>query len=374
MSADSSALPAGSMGDLTGVDHEDLFEVLEKIGEGSFGSVWKAREKRKDGDVSKARLIAAKRIMMEEDQDDGEGGSGGLHDDDLEEVRKEVSFIKDSHSKFVVDYYGSFLESSCLWILMEYCDCGSVRDIMNVCKCTLDELQVATVLWYAAHGLEFLHSQQKIHRDIKAGNILVNARGECKLADFGVSSYSTIKRYTVVGTPYWMAPEIVLEKGYDQSVDIWAIGITAIEMVEGRPPLYDMMPMRAIFAIPSRPPPTLQDPASPDLEDFVKNCLQKDPSLRLTASQMLEHRFLQQVTEAQLSGPESPLAPIIQSQAQIFEKIGRAKALELDDKTTATDLSDATRSLCSATKKYTFDSDTGTFYDSCDDSTVIIKD
>jgi len=356
------------MGDLTGVDHEDLFEVLEKIGEGSFGSVWKARERRSDGDVSKARMIAAKRIMMETDKEDEDEDAPVDVDEDLEEVRKEVSFIKDSHSKFIVEYYGSFLESRCLWILMEYCDCGSVRDIMYVCDSMLDELQVATVLWYAAHGLAFLHSQQKIHRDIKAGNILVNARGECKLADFGVSSYSNVKRFTMVGTPYWMAPEIILEKGYDQSVDIWAIGITTIEMIEGRPPLYDMNPMRAVFSIPSRPPPTLTDPASPMLEDFVSKCVQKDPSMRLTAAELLEHPFLQQIQESQLSGPESPLAPLIQQQARVFEERGRTKALELDKDT----LKSVQDSLCTATAgKYSFDS--GTYYGSTDDSTVVIK-
>jgi len=364
-------MPAGSMGDLTGVDHEDLFEVLEKIGEGSFGSVWKARERRSDGDVSKARLIAAKRIMMETDKEDSEEGAAPADvDEDLEEVRKEVAFIKDSHSKYIVDYYGSFLESRCLWILMEYCDCGSVRDIMYVCDSMLDELQVATVLWYAAQGLHFLHSQQKIHRDIKAGNILVNARGECKLADFGVSSYSNVKRFTMVGTPYWMAPEIILEKGYDQMVDIWAIGITTIEMIEGRPPLYDMNPMRAVFTIPSRPSPTLTDPASPQLEDFVAKCLQKDPTMRMSAEEMLQHPFLQQIQESQLSGPESPLMPLIQQQALVFEQRGRTKALELGNET----LKSVADSLCTATKGK-FDFDSGTYYGSCDcdDSTIVIK-
>jgi len=364
----SEPLPQGSMGDLSGCDHEDLFEVLEKIGQGSFGSVWKARERRKDGDVSKARLIAAKRIMMEADKED-ESESGTVDvEDDLEEVRKEVAFIKDSHSKFIVDYYGSFLESRCLWILMEYCDCGSVRDIMAVCDSMLDELQVATVLWYAAHGLQFLHAQQKIHRDIKAGNILVNARGECKLADFGVSSYSNVKRFTMVGTPYWMAPEIILEKGYDEKVDIWAIGITTIEMIEGRPPLFDMNPMRAVFCIPSRPSPTLTDPASPILEDFVAKCLQKEPTMRMSADEMLEHPFLQQIMESQLSGPDSPLTPLIQRQAKIFEERGRTKALELDEAT----LQSMTKSLCTATRN-TYGIDT--YYGSTDgDSTVVIKD
>jgi len=366
----SEPLPQGSMGDLSGVDHEDIFEVLEKIGAGSFGSVWKAREKRKDGDVKKARLIAAKRIQMETDKEDGDESSEADVEADIEEVRKEVSFIKECHSRFIVDYYGSFLESRCLWILMEYCDCGSVRDIMVVCDSVLDELQVATVLWYAAQALNFLHSQGKIHRDIKAGNILVNSRGECKLADFGVSSYSNVKRFTMVGTPFWMAPEIVLEKGYDQMVDIWAIGITAIEMIEGRPPLFDMNPMRAIFAIPSRPPPTFNDPVSPTLEDFVAQCLQKDPTMRMTAAQMLEHPFLEQISESQLSGPESPLAPMIQQQARIFAERGRTKALDLEEET----LQSMTESLCTATSgKFSFTD--GTYYGTTDDSdsTVVIK-
>jgi len=362
-------LPVGSMGDLSGCDHEDLFEVLEKIGEGSFGSVWKAREKRSDGDVSKARMIAAKRIVMESDKE-SEGDVGEV-DADIEEVRKEVSFIKDCHSRFIVDYYGSFLESRCLWILMEYCDCGSVRDIMTVCDSMLDELQVACVLWYAAHGLAFLHGQKKIHRDIKAGNILVNARGECKLADFGVSSYSTAKRFTMVGTPYWMAPEIIMEKGYDQMVDIWAIGITAIEMIEGRPPLYDMNPMRAIFVIPQRPPPTFEDPVSPPLEDFLKKCVQKDPEERMSAEDMLKHPFLQQIQQSQLAGPESPLVPLIQQQSRIFAERGRTKALELDEET----LKSMTNSLCTATSGK-FDFSTGTYYGSStyEDSTVVIKE
>jgi len=356
------------MGDLTGVDHEDLFEVLEKIGEGSFGSVWKARERRSDGDVSKARLIAAKRIVMESDKEDG--GESEV-DADIEEVRQEVAFIKDCHTSYIVDYYGSFLESRCLWILMEYCDCGSVRDIMVVCDSVLDELQVATVLWYAAHALDFLHSQKKIHRDIKAGNILVNARGECKLADFGVSSYSNVKRFTMVGTPYWMAPEIVMEKGYDEKVDIWAIGITALEMIEGHPPLYDMNPMRAIFAIPTRPPPTFTDPVSPTLEDFVAQCLQKDPTKRISAAEMLKHPFLEQVQPSQLAGPESPLAPLIQQQARLFSQRGRAKALELEEDT----LKSMTQSLCTATSgKFDFSEDTYYGSSTFEDSTVIIKD
>lgn len=349
----------GVWGDLRGSRHREVFEVLDKIGEGSFGSVWKAQERRRDG--TEGRLLAAKRIVIE----------GGSSEDDeaaaVAEVRREVAFISGCRSPYVVDYYGSFVEGQCLWLLMEYCECGSVRDLMAVCDSVLDELQAATVLWYAARGLAFLHERQKIHRDIKAGNILVNARGECKLADFGVSGSSDTKRYTTVGTPYWMAPEIVLEQGYGTPVDVWALGITAIEMVEGRPPLADMNPLRAVFVIPSRPPPTLAEPASPELTDFVACCLRKDPAQRITAAAMLDHPFLRQVpAQPAPAGIESPLAPLIQQQAAVFAERGRAHALELDHDT----LASMTQSLASATRDFDF----STYYGSATGTTIITDD
>jgi serine/threonine kinase 3 len=168
-----------------------------------------------------------------------------------------------------------------LWIVMEYCGPGSVSDLMTITKKTLNERQIAVILRDALKGLNLLHEKQRIHRDIKAGNILLNDECVAKLADFGVSGQSKdyTKHHTVIGTPFWMAPEVMQEE-YDKEADIWSLGITAIEMAEGRPPYYNIHPMRAIFMIPTRPPPKLTNPElwSPEFISFVAACLQKKTS------------------------------------------------------------------------------------------------
>jgi len=302
------------VGDLSESQAEDYIHLVEKLGEGSFGTVWMVTETNPPPERAKF-FVAAKCIRIEEGENE------------LEDIRKEITFMSGLRSPYIVNYLGSFLNPPQIWILMEFCDCGSVRDIMVACDSLLDELQIATIMKYAALGLKFLHDNHKLHRDIKAGNILVNSRGQCKLADFGVSSDSTVKRFTVVGTPYWMAPEIIEEKGYDEKVDIWSLGITAIEMAEGKPPLYDLEPMRAIFEIPARPPPRLSNEASPEFEDFIAKTLVKDPTKRPSATEILEHPFLRDID----LNDESPLADCIAKELEMFKKEGRHKALLLDD-------------------------------------------
>jgi len=146
----------------------------------------------------------------------------------------------------------------------------------------------------ALKGLKYLHSMKKIHRDIKSGNILLNHEGDCKLADFGVSAElntTLAKRKTVIGTPYWMAPEVLQSSEYDGKADIWSLAITAIEMAVGEPPHSNVHPMRAIFLIPTSDPPTLPNPSdwSHDFNDFLKVCLVKNPANRPTAADLLEH-------------------------------------------------------------------------------------
>ena len=200
-------------------------------------------------------------------------------------------------SPYIVKYYGSYFKDSDLFIIMEYCGAGSVSDIMKIREKTLNEDEIATIIQYTLRGLEYLHLKRKIHRDIKAGNILLNNQAIAKLADFGVAgqlSDTYQKRNTVIGSPYWMAPEVIQEIGYDTVADIWSLGITAIELAEGKPPYADIHPMRAIFMIPSKPPPSFRDlnKWSGDFIDFVNQCLVKDPRNRSTATELLEHNFI----------------------------------------------------------------------------------
>merc|ERR1711981_391708 len=228
-------------------------------------------------------------------------------DTDLQEIIKEISIMQQCDSPYVVKYYGSYFKNTDLWIVMEYCGAGSVLDIMKLRGLywnfpkgevkTLSEDEIATVLSDTLKGLEYLHLRKKIHRDIKAGNILLNMEGHAKLADFGVAGQLTdtmAKRNTVIGTPFWMAQEVIQEIGYDCVADIWSLGITALEMAEGKAPYGEIHPMRAIFMIPSKPPPSFSHPDkwSPAFIDFVSRCLVKQPDVRATASELLQHEFI----------------------------------------------------------------------------------
>ncbi|CAL1267728.1 unnamed protein product [Larinioides sclopetarius] len=255
---------------------EEVFDIICKLGEGSYGSVYKALHK------ESGQVLAIKQVPV---------------DTDLQEIIKEISIMQQCDSLFVVKYYGSYFKGTDLWIVMEYCGGGSVSDIMRLRKKTLTEDEIATVLNDILKGLEYLHYRRKIHRDIKAGNILLNNEGHAKLADFGVAGQLTdtmAKRNTVIGTPYWMAPEVIQEIGYDCVADIWSLGITALEIAEGKPPYGDIHPMRAIFMIPAKPPPSFRQPDlwSTEFIDFVSRCLVKNPDERATATELLQHEFI----------------------------------------------------------------------------------
>uniref|UniRef100_A0AAG5D8K0 non-specific serine/threonine protein kinase n=1 Tax=Anopheles atroparvus TaxID=41427 RepID=A0AAG5D8K0_ANOAO len=255
---------------------DEVFDIICKLGEGSYGSVYKALHKESE------QVLAIKQVPV---------------DTDLQEIIKEISIMQQCDSPYVVKYYGSYFKNTDLWIVMEYCGAGSVSDIMRLRKKTLSEDEIATILIDTLKGLEYLHLRRKIHRDIKAGNILLNSEGHAKLADFGVAGQLTdtmAKRNTVIGTPFWMAPEVIEEIGYDCVADIWSLGITALEMAEGKPPYGDIHPMRAIFMIPTKPPPSFRDPDiwSPEFIDFVSLCLVKNPEERATATDLLTHEFI----------------------------------------------------------------------------------
>lgn len=263
---------------------EEVFDIVSKLGEGSYGAVHKAVHK------ATGHTLAVKKVPV---------------DTDLQEILKEISIMQQCDSKYVVKYYGSYFKNSDLWIVMEYCGAGSISDIMRLRRKTLSEAEISAVLRDTLKGLRYLHLLKKIHRDIKAGNILLNTQGHAKLADFGVAGQLTdtlAKRNTVIGTPFWMAPEVIEEIGYDTKADIWSLGITAIEMAEGRPPYADIHPMRAIFMIPTKPPPTFKKPDewSEPFQRFIRACLVKEPDSRKTAADLLQEDFIKTAADTTL--------------------------------------------------------------------------
>lgn len=264
-------------------DPEKLFKLMKQIGSGSYGAVHQARILRT------GKLAAVKMIVME----DGE---------DFSDVENEIQILEECRHDNIVAYYGSFMKEKTMWIAMEFCGGGSVSDIYNNQQRALAEPEIACIMYYSLKGLEYLHKSHKVHRDIKGGNILLNDRGEVKLADLGVSTSlaSTLaKRKSFIGTPYWIAPEIIAVEmkmgpdGYNVKCDIWSLGITAIELAEMAPPMFDLHPMRALYLIPKSKPPTLADKKkwSSDFNKWLKDALAKNPARRPDAEASQKHTW-----------------------------------------------------------------------------------
>ncbi|KAG9397661.1 Protein kinase domain [Carpediemonas membranifera] len=257
-------------------DPSTLFQLLDQIGEGSYGAVYKAISKQ-TGTVVAIKVIAI--------------------DGDWDEVNKEIQMLKELEAcDQVIRYHGSWFLEPDLWIVMELCQ-DSMSGMVEALGHGLDEQQISFVMRETLLGLQFLHSNRKIHRDIKSGNILFKDDGSVKLADFGVSAQlaNTIsKRKTMIGSPFWMAPEVVQGLEYGTVADVWSVGITAIELADTLPPRSDVHPMRLIFQIPVLPSPTLAQPEdwSDEFNDFIAKCLDKDPQARPSCAMLLQHPFI----------------------------------------------------------------------------------
>ncbi|XP_026745469.1 serine/threonine-protein kinase 10-like [Trichoplusia ni] len=224
------------------------------------------------------------------------------NEDDLADFTVEIDILSECRHPNVVELHEAYFIDNKLWMLLEYCDGGALDSVMAELEKGLSELQIAYVCREMCRGLQFLHSRRVIHRDLKAGNVLATMTGGVKLADFGVSAKnkSTLQKHdTFIGTPYWMAPEVVLcetfrDHPYDFKVDIWSLGITLIEFAQMEPPNHEMTPMRVLLKIQKSEPPALDQPSrwGKAFNDFIARALVKDPEKRPTAVELLKHEFV----------------------------------------------------------------------------------
>ncbi|KAM6915935.1 STE20-like serine/threonine-protein kinase [Xenentodon cancila] len=299
------------------VNPEEIWEIIGELGDGAFGKVYKAQNKQ-NGTLAAAKVIDTKT------------------EDELEDYMVEIDILASCDHHHIVKLLDAFYYEAKLWILIEFCAGGAVDAIMLELERPLTEPQIRVVCKQTLDALFYLHEGKIIHRDLKAGNILLSLDGDVKLADFGVSAKNTKtlqRRDSFIGTPYWMAPEVVMcetskDRPYDYKADIWSLGVTLIELAQIEPPNHEMNPMRVLLKIAKSEPPTLMHPSrwSPEFSDFLRKALDKNVDNRWSAAQLLQHPFVTTVTDSK------PLREVIaEAKAEVTEEIEDSKEEEEEE-------------------------------------------
>ncbi|KAL3971948.1 uridine kinase [Sarotherodon galilaeus] len=299
------------------VNPEEIWEIIGELGDGAFGKVYKAQNKQ-NGTLAAAKVIDTKT------------------EDELEDYMVEIDILASCNHHHIVKLLDAFYFESKLWILIEFCAGGAVDAVMLELERPLTEPQIRVVCKQTLEALAYLHESKIIHRDLKAGNILLSLDGDVKLADFGVSAKNTKtlqRRDSFIGTPYWMAPEVVMcetskDRPYDYKADIWSLGVTLIELAQIEPPNHEMNPMRVLLKIAKSEPPTLMNPSrwSPEFSDFLRKALDKNVDNRWSSVQLLQHPFVTSVTDSR------PLRELIaEAKAEVTEELEDSKEEEEEE-------------------------------------------
>ncbi|MCO5580001.1 hypothetical protein L7F22_033867 [Adiantum nelumboides] len=258
----------------------DKYLLGDEIGKGAYGRVYKGL------DLENGDFVAIKQVSLE-----------NIFPEDLASIMQEIDLLKNLNHKNIVKYLDSFKTKSHLHIILEYVENGSLASIIKPNKFgAFPESLVAVFISQVLEGLVYLHEQGVIHRDIKGANILTTKEGLVKLADFGVATKLTeadVNTDSVVGTPYWMAPEVIVMSGVSAASDIWSMGCTVIELLTCVPPYYDLQPMTALYRIVEEEHPPIPEHVSPLLAEFLHQCFQKDAKLRPDAKTLLQHPWIQ---------------------------------------------------------------------------------
>ncbi|KAI5612735.1 serine/threonine-protein kinase 10 [Silurus asotus] len=299
------------------VNPAEVWEIVGELGDGAFGKVYKVQNK-ETGALAAGKVIETK------------------SEEELEDYMVEIDILATCNHHYIVKLLDAFYYDQKLWIMIEFCPGGAVDATMLELDRGLTEKQIQVICKQMLEALVYLHSMKIIHRDLKAGNILLTLDGDIKLADFGVSAKNTKtlqRRDSFIGTPYWMAPEVVMcettkDAPYDYKADIWSLGITLIELAQIEPPHHELNPMRVLLKIAKSEPPTLDQPSkwSNDFKDFLKKVLDKNPETRPSASQLLEHPF---VTSVKTNRPLMEL--VAEAKAEVMEELEEDSNEEADE-------------------------------------------